>query len=149
MNDRIRRFPAVVVLAGAMALTPLVGVAQNGAGKSSEVSNHDRWLHVRIENPSSKEETVRVNLPLELAEKILPTINRDRLHSGKVKIEDVDCHGVDLVALLSVVRTSRLPVGFTEATRLMAVLPGRASALTWKSMVTRLPPTLLSIGVTL
>jgi hypothetical protein len=107
MNDRIRRFPAVAVLAGAMALTPLVGVAQNGAGKSSEVSNHDRWLHVRIENPSSKEETVRVNLPLELAEKILPTINRDRLHSGKVKIEDVDCHGVDLVALLSAVRTSK------------------------------------------
>jgi hypothetical protein len=71
------------------------------------VSSHDRWLHVRVSNPGSKEETVRVNVPLELAEKVLPTINRDRLHSGKVKFDDIGCHGVDLRALLDAVRTSK------------------------------------------
>jgi len=74
---------------------------------SSNVSSHDRWLHVRVSNPGSKEETVRVNVPLELAEKVLPTINKDRLHSGKVKFDDIDCHGVDLKALVDAVRTSK------------------------------------------
>jgi hypothetical protein len=44
---------------------------------------------------------------LELAEKVLPTINKDRLHRGRVKFDDVDCHGVDLRALLDAVRTSK------------------------------------------
>jgi hypothetical protein len=60
-----------------------------------------------VDNPDSKEETVRVNVPLELAEKILPTINRDRLQSGKVKVDEIDCHGVDLRALLDAVRSSK------------------------------------------
>jgi hypothetical protein len=77
------------------------------ASQTVNVSSHDRWLHVRVSNPGSKEETVRVNVPLELAEKVLPTINRDRLHSGKVRFDDIDCHGVDLRALLDAVRTSK------------------------------------------
>jgi hypothetical protein len=77
------------------------------ASQAVNVSSHDRWLHVRVSNPGSKEETVRVNVPLELAEKVLPTINRDRLHSGKVRFDDIDCHGVDLRALLDAVRTSK------------------------------------------
>lgn len=79
----------------------------SGSGQSATASSHDRWLHVRVTNPGDKEETVRVNVPLELAEKLLPTINKDRLHSGKVRIDDVDCHGVDLRALVDAVRISR------------------------------------------
>ncbi len=45
--------------------------------------------------------------PWNLAEKVLPTINRDRLQSGKVKVDEIDCHGVDLRALLDAVRTSK------------------------------------------
>jgi hypothetical protein len=107
MNDRIRKLPAVALLAVALALTPIAGMAQNSSGKASEPATRDRWLHVRVDNPDSKEETVRVNIPLELAEKILPTINRDRLQSGKVKVDEIDCHGVDLHALLDAVRTSK------------------------------------------
>ena len=84
MNDRIRRIPAVALIAGALALMPISGSAQNSA-KSSDSSSHDRWLHVRVDNPESKDEIVRVNVPLELAEKILPTIDKDKLHNGKVK----------------------------------------------------------------
>ena len=107
MNEGIRKLPAVALLAVALALTPIAGVAQNSSGKASEPATRDRWLHVRVDNPDSKEETVRVNIPLELAEKILPTINRDRLQSGKVKVDEIDCHGVDLHALLDAVRTSK------------------------------------------
>jgi hypothetical protein len=79
------------------------GSSQASAGSSSP---HDRWLHVRVTNPNSNDETVRVNVPLEVAEKVLPTINKDRLHNGRVKYNEIDCHGVDLHALLDAVRTS-------------------------------------------
>jgi hypothetical protein len=96
-----------LVAAAALALSPMAGFAQNSSGKASEPAKQDRWLHVRVDNADSKDETVRVNVPLELAEKVLPTINRDKLQSGKVKIDDVDCHGVDLHALIDAVRSSK------------------------------------------
>jgi hypothetical protein len=107
MTDRTRKLPALAVIAAALALAPISGFAQSTAAKSPEPVSRDRWLHVRVENPDSKDETVRVNIPLELAEKILPTINHDRLQSGKVKVDEIDCHGVDLPALLDAVRTSK------------------------------------------
>jgi hypothetical protein len=107
MNVRTCKLPALVLVAAALTLTPLSSFSQNTAAKPSEPAKQDRWLHIRVDNPDSKEETVRVNVPLELAEKVLPTIHRDRLQSGKVKIEEIDCHGVDLHALLDAVRSSR------------------------------------------
>lgn len=107
MTDRTKKLPALAVIAAALALAPISGLAQSTAAKSPEPVSRDRWLHVRVENPDSKDETVRVNIPLELAEKILPTIKHDRLQSGKVKVEEIDCHGVDLPALLDAVRTSK------------------------------------------
>jgi hypothetical protein len=107
MTDRTRKLPALALFAAAIALTPISGYSQNSSGKSSDTAKQDRWLHIRVDNPDSKEETVRVNVPLELAEKVLPSINRDRLQSGKVKIDEIDCHGVDLRALLDAVRTSK------------------------------------------
>jgi hypothetical protein len=118
MIDRTRRLLTVASLATAtLALTPAAGLAQNRATEKSQDSmqssststsvKQDRWLHVRVEKPNNKEETVRVNVPLELAEKVLPTINHDRLHSGRVKVDELDCHGVDLRALLDAVHTSK------------------------------------------
>ena len=107
MTDRKRKLPALALIAVTLALTPLAGLAQNNSQKGSETADRDRWLHIRVDNPDSKEETVRVNVPLELAEKILPTINRDRLQSGKVKVDEIDCHGVDLRVLLDAVRSSK------------------------------------------
>jgi hypothetical protein len=107
MNDRTRKLPALALIAVALALTPIAGLGQSNSEKASEPASRDRWLHIRVDNPDSKEETVRVNVPLELAEKILPTINRDRLQSGKVKVDEIDCHGVDLHALLDAVRSSK------------------------------------------
>ena len=95
----------------AVALLAPVAAAQSspasGTSQNTSASSHDRWLNVRVSNPGKNEETVRVNVPLELAEKVLPTINKDRLHSGKVRFDDIDCHGVDLRALVDAVRTSK------------------------------------------
>jgi hypothetical protein len=111
MSDRTRRFSAfTLILAGVLTLVlmPGKGLAQNTAAKSADTSSSkDRWLHVRVENPGNKEETVRVNVPLELAEKVLPTINHDRLHNGKVTIDKFDREGVDVRALMDAVRTSK------------------------------------------
>jgi len=105
---------ASVSLAGSLLATmmffPPASVAQDvPKTNSSQVStvSSNRWLHVRVTNPSKGEESVRVNVPLELAEKVLPAINKNRLHSGRVKFDDIDCHGVDLRALVDAVRTSR------------------------------------------
>jgi hypothetical protein len=117
MTNRTRRLPVVTsVVVVALALAPIASIAQSTPGQapdratpapSASAAKQDRWLHVRVENPDSKDEIVRVNVPLELAEKVLPTIDRDRLHRGRVKVDQLDCHGVDLPALLDAVRTSK------------------------------------------
>jgi hypothetical protein len=101
---------AASFLTAAMFFSPAANAQDTpkaGATQVSTVSSHDRWLHVRVSNPSKNEETVRVNVPLELAERVLPTINKDRLHSGRVRFDDIDCHGVDLRALVEAVRSSK------------------------------------------
>jgi len=67
----------------------------------------DRWLHVRVDNQAAKGEMVRINVPLEVAEKVLPTIHNERLHNGKVTVNEGHVNGVDLRALLEAVRGTR------------------------------------------
>jgi hypothetical protein len=62
---------------------------------------------VRIISTNSKGETVRVNVPLELAEKVLPAIDHDRFHKGKVRIGCMDCDGVDVRSLFEAVRGAK------------------------------------------
>jgi len=104
------RIAAAFLLTSAALVPPIAAQAPARtaeSGQTASVATRDRWLHVRVTNPGSKDESVRVNVPLELAEKVLPSINQNRLHNGRVKFDDVDCHGVDLRALLDAVRTSK------------------------------------------
>ena len=96
--------PALLAFATLLAFPALV-TAQTVSVTSN--SSTDRWLHVRVISTDSKGETVRVNVPLEMAEKVLPAINKDRLHNGKVRFDDHEMNGVDLKALLDAVRTSK------------------------------------------
>ena len=105
MNTGVRRMHRSVVVMGLAAaglLLSQAGLSQTPAGPSTK----DRWLHVRVENKETKDETVRVNVPLEMAEKVLPTIHKDQLQYGKVRLREMDS-GVDLRALLDAVRSSR------------------------------------------
>jgi hypothetical protein len=98
---------AVVVLAAALVLSPVAIFAQDTPTTPASSSTSERWLHVRVTSTEEKGDTVRVNVPLEMAEKVLPAINKDRLHNGKVKFDDHDMNGVDLKVLLDAVRTSK------------------------------------------
>ena len=114
MSDRNRRFFAktAFIVAAALILSPLGALAQSTAppassSQSTTSASKDRWLHVRVISSDAKGETVKVNVPLELAEKVLPAINKDRLHAGRVKIDNAHMDDVDLRALVEAIRTTK------------------------------------------
>jgi hypothetical protein len=114
MSDRNSRFFAktAFIAAAALILSPLGALAQSTAAPASPTqsttsASKDRWLHVRVISSDAKGETVRVNVPLELAEKVLPAINKDRLHAGRVKIDNAHMDDVDLRALVEAIRTTK------------------------------------------
>ncbi len=84
------------------ALTILVWLGSATAALAAE-----RWVHVKVNETGEDGERVRVNFPLSLAEKILPTINAHKLHNGKVTVDEHDFKEVDLRALLDAVRTAQ------------------------------------------
>jgi hypothetical protein len=77
-----------VVLMAALACT--VGLA----------GLEDRWLHVRVQEDGPEGERVSVNIPLQLVEAILPTIETDELRDGKILWDESDVEGIDLKAAL-------------------------------------------------
>lgn len=117
MSHRNRGLFSKTALATAMvlALGPVPASAQGGTppakpgpstGSATE-EKRERWLHVRVISTDSKGESVRINVPLELAEKVLPVVNHDRLHNGKVRIDCSDMNDVDLRALVDAIRTAK------------------------------------------
>ncbi len=114
MLNRTTNFHGIArtVLAAALLVLPGVASAQTAATpakapQATASKTTDRWLHVRVVSSEAKGETVRINVPLELAEKVLPTISKDRLRDGRVKIDEARMQEVDLRALLDAVRTSK------------------------------------------
>ncbi len=77
------------------------------AAIAGQATQPERWLHVRVDNQEAKGEMVRINVPLSLAEKVLPAIHNHKLHNGRVTVSQANVHGVDLRALLDAVRSSR------------------------------------------
>jgi len=74
-------------------------------GTVAVAAQKDRYLHIKVDDPA-KGENVNVNLPLSMAEKILPTVNKGNLHEGRVTISNRDLDGVDLRAILDAIRTA-------------------------------------------
>ena len=66
----------------------------------------DRWVHVKVEEGGTQGETVRINLPLSLAEKVLPAIHTHKLCAGKVKVNKDDIHDLDLRAVMEALRAA-------------------------------------------
>ena len=65
----------------------------------------DRYLHVRVEDGSDGG-SVNVNIPLTMAEKILPAIHNDKLHEGRVTVSSGSLNGVDLQAVLAAIHSA-------------------------------------------
>jgi len=64
-----------------------------------------RYLHVRVDNPSTHE-LVRVNVPLSLAEKVIPVINNGQLRGGKVRIGHIDANSINIKAILDALKSA-------------------------------------------
>src|ERR1700757_5017930 len=64
-----------------------------------------RYLHVKVTNPTSHE-LVRVNVPLALAEKVIPAINHGELRDGKVHIGNMAADKVNVRAILDALKTA-------------------------------------------
>jgi len=65
----------------------------------------EKYLHVRVKSGSDNQ-IVSVNVPLSLAEKVIPAINHGKLNQGKVTIDDKDMKDVDLKTILDAVKNS-------------------------------------------
>ncbi len=73
----------------------------------SHATAADRWVHVKVIENGEDGERVRINIPLSLAEKVLPTVKADKLRNGKIKVDEFTTDGVDLRALLEAVRDAQ------------------------------------------
>ena len=106
-NAALTAMAAVLLPTGVLAqgTTAPAKSAQSTSSESAEKA--ERWLHVRVICTDGKGDTVRVNVPLELAERVLPAVNHDRLHNGKVRIDSEDVKDVDLRALMDAIRTAK------------------------------------------
>ena len=95
MSKSLKLGVVLCLLAGAVAAWSL-------AAKHAAAANPEKYIHVRVNDPSNGE-LVSVNVPLSLAEKILPTIHNGKVHDGKVSISGEETHDVDVRALLAAV----------------------------------------------
>lgn len=77
-----------------------------GAASTALAAPDERYLHIKVED-SSKGESVHVNLPLSMAEKILPTVDSGSLHNGHVTIGKADLKDLDVRAILDAIRTTQ------------------------------------------
>lgn len=106
-----------LIAAAALMFLPPGAFAQTAAAPASSTpsstektatsASKDRWLHVRVVSSDGKGETVRVNVPLELAEAVLPAVNHNRMHDGKVNIDSAHMNDVDLKALVAAVHNAK------------------------------------------
>jgi len=100
MKNFMTRTLRGLVLQVVMPLAVL-GAAQG----TTPATTRERWLHVKVTGDPDGE-VVRVNLPLSVAEKVLPAINTHELHAGRVTLHDAKINGVDLRALAEAVRST-------------------------------------------
>jgi len=89
----------------AIAVFGLLATGAMMAATSAMAGAPERYLHVRVED-SAKGESVNVNVPLSMAEKVLPAVNHGNLHQGKVTISTSEMNGIDVRAILDAIRTA-------------------------------------------
>ena len=95
MRKQLIAIPVFCLLAAG-----LIATAQPSSAAPAE-----RYLHVRVED-STKSENVNVNLPLSMAETVLPAIHNGALHDGRMTIPVGKPNGIDIHAIMEAVRTA-------------------------------------------
>jgi hypothetical protein len=64
-----------------------------------------RWIHVRVESARGVSGNVSINVPIEMASAVLPSLPADHQHQGKFSLQ-ASVNGVDLRAMLDAIRNS-------------------------------------------
>ena len=90
------------ILGVTLALAIMAALAIPALPLAAQASG-EMWLHVRVEKSGDDGETVRVNIPLSLAEAVLPAINAKRFRHGRIRFRQ---HGdnIDIRAILAAVK---------------------------------------------
>lgn len=100
----------ILVALATMALFAVMAAPATAQQTQQAQTTSDKWLHVRVIESGESGETVRVNVPLALAEAILPSIKVRHLDKGKVKIQDHfrnHIEDVDFRAILDAVKKAQ------------------------------------------
>ena len=100
-------FGIAAAFAAATFLPARTSAQDTTSTTTTSAKTMEQWIHVRMESKEDHGETVRVNVPVEMAAKVLPAINKNNLHDGKVRIDSSHMNDVDLRAILDAVRSSR------------------------------------------
>lgn len=99
---------AIPIFLGLVLAGLAVSGIRNVAAAQSQTT--DRWIHVRVNEINDKgepSETVKVNVPLSLAEAVLPAVKAHHLNAGKITLHDARLEEVDLRAVFEAVRNSK------------------------------------------
>ncbi|HTM37309.1 MAG TPA: hypothetical protein VL156_11215 [Terriglobales bacterium] len=80
-------------------------VAMVVAGTALWAASPERYLHIKVNNPKTQE-LVRVNVPLSLAEQVVPAINHGDLKNGKIHVGNFNADDINLRALLQAVKSA-------------------------------------------
>ena len=91
----MKKLVPVLVVASFLALSLAALADQPATGQ--------RWLHVRVVNTGEDAENVRVNVPLDVALKILPAIKSRELNEGRLRLDEARINGVDVRSILEAV----------------------------------------------
>jgi len=75
------------------------------AAGSAIAAPPERYLHVRVEDPA-KGENVNVNVPLSMAETVLPAVNKGPMHNGRITIPSSQMNGIDIHAIVNAIRSA-------------------------------------------
>jgi ribonuclease HI len=75
------------------------------AGTAVWAASPERYLHVKVSNPTTHE-LVRVNVPLSLAEKVIPAINHGQLRNGKIQVGNFNADEVNVRAIIDALKTA-------------------------------------------
>lgn len=82
----------------------VVAAAAFAGGTVTAAEPAERWIHVLVDETEEGGETVRVNVPLRLAEAILPLVDDEHFSRGSVKVPQCQFDGADLRAAWKAVR---------------------------------------------
>jgi hypothetical protein len=104
MNLQSTRTRLAVGGVAILAIALLAGTVMKA--QTSQAQPDQRWLHVRVDDPGDKDQLVRINVPLALAEAVVSNVNHNQLQHGHINFGHADLNGVDLRAILDAVRNS-------------------------------------------